>query len=68
MYQRTVAYNVVATSFPLEVQNQVRKGMIHPWRKSRLHILVVDGVYGGNIVDRGVQECEERCVLGWFVH
>ena len=29
--------------------------MSHPFRGSRLHTLVVDGVFGGNIVDRGVR-------------
>ena len=35
--------------------------------RSRLHTLVVDSVYGGNILDRGVQEYEGsymKCVDG----
>ena len=35
--------------------------MSHPLRRSRLHALVVEGDYGGNIVDLGVQEYEKRC-------
>ena len=42
--------------------------MRNPLRRSVLHTLVVDGVCGGTIVDHGVQECEERCVLLWLVH
>ena len=42
--------------------------MLHTFRRSILHTLVVDVVCGGNIVDRGVQEREEYCVLGWFIY
>ena len=42
--------------------------MSHPCMRSILQTLVVDGFCGGNIVDCVVQEYDECCVLGWFVH
>ena len=37
--------------------------MSYPYRRIILQTLVVDGFCGGNIVERVVQEFEERCML-----